>query len=275
MEFLSSEELTKIHEALVNHFANQSDPISPPGVRSHSLLESALSRQYCGFDGRYKYPNPNNNAATLLYGLCMDHPFHNGNKRTALVATLVHLEKNHRIPTRVSHDEFYDLVLNLAKHTVHEFCRTEARSILKDKRDPISPTSDEEVLIIGKWLEYRTRPVKLSEHPITFRQLRRILLGFKCEIGPPKSSFINITRIIEIPQKVWFLNRTKKETLKTQIAYAGEGTTLGVDTIKKVRRDLKLDSDGGIDSEIFYETQEITDRLLNQYQKLLKRLARI
>jgi prophage maintenance system killer protein len=92
---LTAEDVLTIHEYLINDFAATSDPISPPGVRSVALLESAVGRQHTGTGSTLKYPDPIDNAATLLYGVCLDHPFHNGNKRTALVAMLVHLDKNH------------------------------------------------------------------------------------------------------------------------------------------------------------------------------------
>lgn len=58
------------------------------------LLESAVARQFVGFGGELKYPSPIYNAATLTYGITSNHPFHNGNKRAALVAMLCHLDKN-------------------------------------------------------------------------------------------------------------------------------------------------------------------------------------
>ena len=91
---LSAEDVLQIHEILVADFQESGDPISPPGVRSVSLLQSAVGRQTTGIGSVLKYPDPIFNAATLLYGLCNDHPFHNGNKRTALVAALVHLDRN-------------------------------------------------------------------------------------------------------------------------------------------------------------------------------------
>jgi len=54
----------------------------------------SVYRQLTGYEGRYKYPLPLSNAAALVYGLCCDHPFYNGNKRLALVALIVHLDRN-------------------------------------------------------------------------------------------------------------------------------------------------------------------------------------
>jgi len=94
LQALSTDEVLQIHEALVTDFANSQDPISPPGLRSRDLLESAVSRQWVGHDGILKYPDPIDNAATLLYGICCDHPFHNGNKRTALATLNILLERS-------------------------------------------------------------------------------------------------------------------------------------------------------------------------------------
>ena len=94
LQTLTTADLTTIHERLVEDFASTRDPISPPGVRSIALLEPAVGRQHTGLGETLKYPRPIENAATLAYGICCHHAFHNGNKRTALVAMLVHLDRN-------------------------------------------------------------------------------------------------------------------------------------------------------------------------------------
>src|SRR6187402_3953254 len=94
LQYLSTEDIESIHNYLANDFANDDDPISPAGIKSEHLLGSAVYRQHSGFEGYLKYSDAISNAATLIYGICNDHPFHNGNKRTALVSLLVHLDKN-------------------------------------------------------------------------------------------------------------------------------------------------------------------------------------
>lgn len=53
---LSAEDVLKIHEVLVRDFASSSDPISPPGVRSMALLESAVGRQWTSLGAVLKHP---------------------------------------------------------------------------------------------------------------------------------------------------------------------------------------------------------------------------
>ncbi|MDW8469240.1 MAG: type II toxin-antitoxin system death-on-curing family toxin [Burkholderiales bacterium] len=64
------------------------------GVRDEGLLESALARP----QQRYAYGEPAPDlaelAATLAYGLARNHPFVDGNKRTAAVCCEAFLELN-------------------------------------------------------------------------------------------------------------------------------------------------------------------------------------
>ena len=92
IETLSSHDVLSIHEVLTADFAAAADPISPSGVKSMELLESAVGRQHAGFHDRLKYDTPVSNAAALTYGICLNHPFHNGNKRTREGAAFETLE---------------------------------------------------------------------------------------------------------------------------------------------------------------------------------------
>ena len=54
-------------------------------------------------------------AAAYLYYLCRNHPFLDGNKRTALAACLVFLEANELLPNdKLPVDEWEALVLDVA-----------------------------------------------------------------------------------------------------------------------------------------------------------------
>ena len=62
------------------------------GIRDSGLLESALQRPR----NKYAYGEPDLSdlAAAYAYGIARNHPFVDGNKRTALVASLTFLELN-------------------------------------------------------------------------------------------------------------------------------------------------------------------------------------
>ena len=279
-ETLTSEEVLAIHHRLVEHFKDDGNPINPPGPRSEHLLDSAVSRQHTSSGGVLKYTEPRANAATLLYGICMNHPFHNGNKRTAFVSALIHLERNGYIPERVSHGEFYNMLLALCDHRLTSSSSTPkgGRNLNQvpgpeDRRAP-----EDEVRIVTEWLRQRTRREDKSEHPLVFRKLRQILVhrGFCFE--NPKDNFIDLyhKEVIEKQRLLGFRKpeRTRRRTKIMQIAYGGEGDLVQVNTIKKIRRQCRLSSEDGVDSRAFYDDEATLDSILNEYRFLLKRLAK-
>lgn len=110
-----------VHESLVQLFVDEDDPISPSGVKSRPLLESACARPHTGAGNVEKYPTLESKLAALFHSLTKNHPFHNGNKRTALVSVLTALNRNdRRLDAKVSDDEIYEFVVAV---TADEFPR--------------------------------------------------------------------------------------------------------------------------------------------------------
>ena len=64
------------------------------GVREMALLESALAAPQATFGGKSPYADLTEVAAAYLYYLCRNHPFIDGNKRTALGTCIVFLRLN-------------------------------------------------------------------------------------------------------------------------------------------------------------------------------------
>ena len=56
------------------------------GVRDRGLLESACARPFQTAFQQEVFPSVLEKAAVLFHGLISNHPFHDGNKRTAVVA---------------------------------------------------------------------------------------------------------------------------------------------------------------------------------------------
>jgi death on curing protein len=75
-----------------------------PGIRDHGLLESALDRPrnllaYKPRSSMFEL------AAALCYGVAKNHPFNDGNKRTALLSTRAFLYLNGQVLEPVQQDE--------------------------------------------------------------------------------------------------------------------------------------------------------------------------
>jgi death-on-curing protein len=261
--FLTTEEVLSIHDELVEDFIRSNDPIEPSGIKSHHLLESAVARQHTSLGGELKYSDPVSNAASLCYGVCSNHPFHNGNKRTALVAMLCHLDRNGLTLTEnVTQSELYSFMLKVASH---HFAPRRRRA----------DTADIEVGQMTQWLHGRIRQVKKGERFITYRELRVVLRKYGYELENPKGNAIDIVRYEW--RRTWPLFG-RKERIRhrcAHISYPGDKKVVGKSVIKSLRRACHLTEDDGIDSEMFYSGEASVDHFIAKYKKTLKRLARV
>ncbi len=84
------------------------------GVRDDQLLESALGRPRQLYAYGESAPDLAGLAATVAYGLVRNHPFVDGNKRTAAVACELFIEQNGSVLTATD-AEFYLQIMALAE----------------------------------------------------------------------------------------------------------------------------------------------------------------
>ena len=70
------------------------------GIGDQTLLESAVAAPQASMMGQPLISDPLEIAAAYLFYICRNHPFLDGNKRTALAACLVFLENNGLLPDR-------------------------------------------------------------------------------------------------------------------------------------------------------------------------------
>jgi death-on-curing family protein len=110
------DDVVATHFELVRLFQKEKDPIVPAGVRDENLLRSAVERPATSLGNTEKYRSLEAKAAALFHSLMMNHPFHNGNKRTALVATLRFLDRYDRRVV-ASDDDVFAFVIEVAAHT--------------------------------------------------------------------------------------------------------------------------------------------------------------
>jgi death-on-curing protein len=88
VEYLTPAEVLLLHAWLIERTGGSG------GVRDVGLLESALARPQATFGRDDLYPDLWSKAAALMHSLIRNHPFVDGNKRTALAATGIFLELN-------------------------------------------------------------------------------------------------------------------------------------------------------------------------------------
>jgi death-on-curing protein len=88
VEYLTLSEVLVLHARLIQLTGGSR------GVRDVGLLDAALARPQATFGGDDLYPDLWTKGAALVHSLVHNHPFVDGNKRTALAAAAIFLELN-------------------------------------------------------------------------------------------------------------------------------------------------------------------------------------
>jgi death-on-curing protein len=83
------------------------------GVRDLNLLNSALYMPQSSFEGKYLHKTVPSMAAAYTYHICQNHPFVDGNKRTALAVSLIFLDINGYF-IDCSDEKLYNAIMNIA-----------------------------------------------------------------------------------------------------------------------------------------------------------------
>jgi death-on-curing protein len=85
------------------------------GIRDEGLLDSAVAAPQATMMGKPMFREPVEVAAAYLFYLCRNHPFIDGNKRTALATCLVFLSENGLLSQeKLDADIWEQLVLDVA-----------------------------------------------------------------------------------------------------------------------------------------------------------------
>jgi death-on-curing protein len=267
---LSVDDVLHIHARVCEDFAGTEDPVGIGGPRDGgALLESAVSRQHTGLGDTLKYPDPYGNAATLTFGLCCGHPFNNGNKRTALVAMLAHLDANSYSVFGMNQGDLYQMIKSVATHELG--LRVPRRR--RKTQEYTTREMDVEVSEIAKWLKDRARKIKRGEQRITYKQLKHILAEHGYHLRKPKGNSIGIFRE-SVTRKGPLLKKTAVLKHVHTIGWPGERKVVGVKEIKAVRRICKLDEPNGCDASTFYKGTDKIEPFINEYRTVLGRLSK-
>ncbi|MFF3684999.1 type II toxin-antitoxin system death-on-curing family toxin [Streptomyces sp. NPDC002187] len=98
-----------------------------PELRTAGLLESAVHRPRARMFGVSAYEDAYEQAAALLHALATNHPFVDGNKRTAWLAAATFLAVNGVDLADADKDAAYDLVIDVASGATAELAEIATR----------------------------------------------------------------------------------------------------------------------------------------------------
>lgn len=252
---LSAGEVLRAHFLIAEFFADEKSGLGGMGPRDGSghLLHSALSRQFAGFGGARKWEGVFKIAATALFGLVKNHPFHDGNKRTALLAVL-HLLEKQGYAASGRKIKFENLVVKVSagRHRREDFYKR----LLREKG---LSSDDADVVYVASQLNFMTHKAKRSRWTVTYRQLNSLLKAHGFEIKKPRSGQIEIIRM-------------SGEKSVGQAGFPGWTRQVAQGELKKVRRLCNL-QEGECDSNAFFNGATGMDFLISEYAAPLRRLA--
>ncbi|WP_276371077.1 type II toxin-antitoxin system death-on-curing family toxin [Chryseolinea sp. H1M3-3] len=105
---ITLKDVESIHAVLIDRFGGSK------GIRDLGILESAINRPFQTFDQNELYPLPVDKAAAIFESIISNHPFIDGNKRTAYVLMRLILLEN-GIDIYANENEKYEFVISSAK----------------------------------------------------------------------------------------------------------------------------------------------------------------
>jgi death on curing protein len=108
---IDKDEVIRIHNVLIDEFGGSK------GIRDVGLLESAISRPFQTFDNKDLYQSPIDKSSAIFESLIKNHPFVDGNKRTAYVLMRLILLQ-YDLDITASQEEKYDFVIKAAKGVI-------------------------------------------------------------------------------------------------------------------------------------------------------------
>ena len=250
---ISIQEVLDAHFHLLEFFADIGEGVGGVGPKAPDLLVSAVARQFAEYQGKPRWNRPIEYCASLMYGLIKNHPFHDANKRTAFLTSLLHLQKIGRTPT-ASHQEYEDFTVYISDNKLGKYAGLDDQEL----REPEAC-----VEIIADFLRKNTRDIDRQHKFITYRQLDTILHKFDMYLANPHGNRIDVMkregvyvsrRVCNVGFHSW-----SKEVSRTD---------LGI-----IREAGKLDLAHGYDSQAFFNGVETPLELIKKYEEPLRRLA--
>lgn len=110
--YVSFEFVLGLHDQLVEEYGGAK------GILNEGLLRSALEMPKARFNGQNLHRTIYDKTAAYLFHLIQNHPFIDGNKRTASMTALVFFSSNFKGGFGFDNQEYQDLILKVAQGAV-------------------------------------------------------------------------------------------------------------------------------------------------------------
>ncbi|MDE3055752.1 MAG: type II toxin-antitoxin system death-on-curing family toxin [Verrucomicrobiota bacterium] len=109
MHYITYQYVIEIHDNLIDEYGGKK------GILNEGLLRSALEMPKARFSGKDFHRTIFDKTAAYLFHLIQNHPFVDGNKRTASMTAMVFFASNYKKAFTIFDAEYQDLILRTAQ----------------------------------------------------------------------------------------------------------------------------------------------------------------
>ena len=264
---ISAKEVLRAHFCVVDYFLREGgEGVGGYGPKDIGMLLSAISRQHSAFGGTEKWSTVFEKAATLIFGLVMNHPFYDGNKRTAYLSTIHYLFSNgHAIS--VSQKALEDLTVDISERNLNRFSRY--REFKKRSDDP-------EIDFLAWYFRKNTHQVDKRQYLVTYRELEKLLKKYQVVLVNPSNNYIDVMRWEQVTKRKGIFGKptTQPELRKVcSLGFPGWSKVVGKGRLRHIRSELGLMPEDGVDAQAFFYDVDDMRVLIDLYEGALRRLA--
>ncbi len=112
IDYITYQYVIEVHDKLIEEYGGRK------GILNEGLLRSALETPKARFDGRDLHRTIYDKTAAYLFHLIQNHPFVDGNKRTASMTAMVFFASNCKKGFTIFDADYQELILGVAQGAV-------------------------------------------------------------------------------------------------------------------------------------------------------------
>lgn len=109
IHYITYQYVIEIHDKLIDEYGGRK------GILNEGLLRSALEMPKARFDGKDLHRTILDKTAVYLFHMIQNHPFVDGNKRTASMTAMVFFAANSKKGFTIVDVEYQELILRVAQ----------------------------------------------------------------------------------------------------------------------------------------------------------------
>lgn len=239
------------------------DDVEHIGWIDKASLFSAVAMQLVDFSGKLEWKTDYEKCSALFYGLIRNRPFHDCNKRTALLTALYYLSKLER-DSISNHRELEILTLIIESNTIRD----------RKAFEEYSKFEDGEIRFLSKYFSENTRPAGNRRYIITYIELSKQLRGFGFCLDNPRGSSIELVREENRAPLLGILKNRKKRVKVGVIRFPGWTREVPDKEMGLVRQYTGLTDKNGLHHHVVYRGEPPLSSLINQYRDIMERLSK-